>query len=85
MGKAKNQTLVAIGQQLRSLREKKGLSQEALADAAGLDRAYCGRLERGERNFTVMNLVRLAVALGVEPGDIFPPLKQLERLHRRNS
>lgn len=47
-----------------------GLSQEALADAAGIDRSHMGKIERGERNVTLLNLVRVAVALDRKPSQI---------------
>lgn len=40
-----------------------GLSQEALADASGIDRSHMGKIERGERNVTILNVVRIAAAL----------------------
>jgi transcriptional regulator with XRE-family HTH domain len=46
------------------------MSQEALADSSGLDRSHLGRIERGERNLTLMNLMRVAEALDVRASQI---------------
>jgi transcriptional regulator with XRE-family HTH domain len=56
----------AFGTALRSLRTARGLSQEALAHKAGLDRTYVAGIERGERNPSLTNLLRISTALGVE-------------------
>lgn len=56
---------------LRRLRVKQGLAQEALAVDAEIDRTYVSRLERGMENPTVVVLDRLAKALGVEIVDFF--------------
>lgn len=55
----------AFGQRVRELRTKKGLSQEALAMACDLDRTYIGGIERGERNVSLVNIEKIAAALGV--------------------
>lgn len=62
--------LVALGTAIRRARAGVGLSQEALAVDAGLDRSYMGGLERGSHNLTVMNLVKIADALKVKPSTL---------------
>jgi transcriptional regulator with XRE-family HTH domain len=47
------------------------ISQEALALKCDLDRSYVGRVERGEINISLINIVRLAEALEVEAGELF--------------
>ena len=55
----------AFGEVMRGFREKAGLSQEALADRAGLHRTYVSMLERGKRNATLLVVSMLAAALAV--------------------
>ena len=59
-----------VGKNVRAYRERAGLSQEALADAAALDRTYVSGIERGRRNPTVVVLERVADALGVRIVDL---------------
>jgi transcriptional regulator with XRE-family HTH domain len=62
-----------FGLRLRQLRKAKGLSQEALALEAGLDRTYVSSCERGLRNISLDNIHRLAAALGVTPSSLLEP------------
>lgn len=62
--------LKLLGGTVRARRKILGLSQESLAHAAGIDRAHMGKIERGERNLTFLNLVRIADALQAKPSDI---------------
>jgi transcriptional regulator with XRE-family HTH domain len=60
-----------FGQRLRALRERMGVSQETLAEKAGLDRTYISSIERGKRNVSLENIARLSTALKVEIKDLF--------------
>ena len=60
-----------FGTRLRQLRNERGYSQEELAERASLHRNYVGGVERGERNVALENIVKLAKALSVKPGDLF--------------
>ncbi|MGE8224495.1 MAG: helix-turn-helix domain-containing protein [Stenotrophomonas sp.] len=55
---------------VRRLRKARGLSQEELAEAAGVHRTYVGMIERGEKNVTIYNIERIALALRVSPGSL---------------
>lgn len=61
----KRYILKFLGEKVRQLRVKKGLSQEELGIKAGLHRTYIGSIERGERNVSLLNIERIARALGV--------------------
>lgn len=62
--------LAALGATVRAMRNATGLSQEALADAAGIDRSHMGKIERGERNVTMLNIARIAAALDTKPSEV---------------
>ena len=55
---------------VRRLRTERGLSQEDLAEAAGVHRTYIGMLERGEKNVTIYNIERIARALQVKASSL---------------
>lgn len=61
-----------FGKHLRKIREDKGLTQEGLADLAGLHFTYIGQIERGKRNPSLINLERLAKALKLDAGKLLP-------------
>lgn len=63
--------LKQFGENLRRLRKLKGVSQEQLAFEAELDRSFVGQVERGERNLSLLNIHRLAEALGVPIENLF--------------
>lgn len=62
---------VEFGKRVRGIRKDAGLSQEALADGAGIDRSYLGAIERGEVNLTLTKIHQIAKALRISPKDFF--------------
>ena len=71
-----NCRLVAIfAENVRRRRLALGLSQEELAEKAGVHRTYVGMLERSEKNVTIYNIERIAVALQVEPATLLQKQK----------
>lgn len=67
----KDQHLVQLGSAVRARRMALGLSQEALADLAEIDRSHMGKIERGERNVTILNILRIARAIHAVPSELF--------------
>jgi transcriptional regulator with XRE-family HTH domain len=65
--------LRTIGLTIRALRRERGLSQEALAALAQIDRSYMSSVERGLRNVSVLNVARIAAALDVPVRDLLGP------------
>jgi transcriptional regulator with XRE-family HTH domain len=61
-----------FGEHLRDLRKTKGLTQEELADNAGMHFTYVGQIERGIRNPSLVNLYKLAKALKITTGQLLP-------------
>lgn len=62
----KRNILVNLGEKVREIRRKKRLSQEELAHKADLHRTYIGMIERAEKNITLLNIEKIANALGVD-------------------
>lgn len=62
---------IVFGKRVKELRNNLGISQEELADLAGLDRTYITSVERGKRNISIVNIEKLATALKVTLKDFF--------------
>lgn len=71
----KSLALQKLGAHIRKLREELGYSQEDFAAEVGFDRTYYGGIERGERNLSAINLIKLAQTMKAEVGELFPPIK----------
>lgn len=61
---------ITLGARIRELRGALGLSQEELAERAGLHRTYVGAVERGERNVSLDNILALASALEISASEL---------------
>lgn len=64
-----------LGRRVRERRMALGLSQERLAEGTALHWSFIGRIERGQANLTLRNIIRLAEALDVDPGDLVRGLR----------
>ncbi|MEM1099695.1 MAG: helix-turn-helix transcriptional regulator [Planctomycetota bacterium] len=64
-----------FGKRVRAVREDAGLSQEGLADAAGLHRTHVSLIERGQRSCRLETVEALAKALRVQPAELMPSVR----------
>lgn len=62
--------LPKLGAAILTCRRERAISQEALADASGIDRSHMGKIERGERNVTLLNVLKIANALGCPASEL---------------
>ncbi len=62
--------LQILGNNIKKIREQKGISQEELANMADFDRTYISLIERGKRNLSLLNLCRFAKALDLKPFEL---------------
>ncbi len=68
---SKEKILIKFGERVRFFRKQKGLSQEQLAFKANLHRTYIGMIERAEKNITLLNIEKIAIALDVSITELF--------------
>jgi transcriptional regulator with XRE-family HTH domain len=66
----KNNSLVIFGNRVREERLRLNLSQEGLAERAGLHRTYIGMIERAEKNITLVNMSKIAKALDISLAEL---------------
>ncbi|MGA3293839.1 MAG: helix-turn-helix transcriptional regulator [Candidatus Acidiferrales bacterium] len=64
-----------FGRRVREFRVQRGLSQEKLAELADLHRNYVGGVERGERNVSLLNIIKLARGLNVRPAKLIESIR----------
>lgn len=65
-----DERMIAFGRRVREARKSKGISQESLAEMAGIDRSYMGNIERGEKNITLKKAYEICDALDLHIKDI---------------
>ena len=75
--------LVLFGEQLRKLRESRGISQEKLAEFSGFRTNQVGRIERAERTVSFEGVIRLAFALSMPPAEIWKLIPTPKRLPKK--
>ncbi len=75
MAKPLSPATQVLGERLRARREALGLSQEALAHQADIHWTFLGQVERGRRNLSLHNLLKLAAGLGVDPAELVQGLQ----------
>jgi len=63
--------IISFGLKVKEFRKKNDISQEKLAELAGLHRTYIGMIERGEKNLTLLNIEKIATALNIKIIDLF--------------
>lgn len=67
----KDDRVLAFGKRVREVRKKQGISQEKLAELAGIDRSYMGNIERGEKNVTLKKVYEICDALDIDITELF--------------
>jgi transcriptional regulator with XRE-family HTH domain len=73
-----SEATATFGRRVRARREELGLTQEGLADVVGLHWTFVGQVERGRRNISLHNILRLAAGLEIDAGDLVTRLSAPE-------
>jgi transcriptional regulator with XRE-family HTH domain len=73
----------ALGYAIREIRKRRGISQAALAEECSLDRTYISGIERGQRNPSLTNILKIAAALSTRPSDLFARAEGLQDAERQ--
>lgn len=68
----------AVGNAIREIRKRRGISQSALAEECRLDRTYISGIERGQRNPSLTNILKIAAALGTPASQILARAEQIQ-------
>lgn len=71
--------LKKFGAVIKAKRGVLRISQEELADRAGLHRTYIGGVEQGRRNLSLLNILKIAGALEVKPEELFAAMSELKK------
>lgn len=71
--------LKKFGATIKAKRDALRISQEELAERAGLHRTYVGGIEQGRRNLSLLNIMRIAKALEIEPKELLSPMSEYEK------
>ncbi|CAD2226229.1 Regulatory protein MunI [Pseudoalteromonas sp. 3J6] len=73
-----NEVLAIFGTNVQKERQNKELSQETLAELAELDRTYISSMERGKRNVSLVNIVKISNALSISPSKLFEGIGEID-------
>ena len=70
----KKEILLELGHRIKMYRNARGLSQDQLSEKCELHRTYLSMVERGEKNLTITNLLKISEALKITPSDLLKDL-----------
>ena len=77
MTRERSQALAEFGRRARAARHRRGWTLEQLGEVSGLHWTYLGQCERGRRNISLLNIIRMAEALEINPAEMVDDLKNV--------